>query len=109
MSTKRDFVEGETKPLTVTLYDGEGASQTAVVGTGLTVALALRDRNGGVVPTSGAVDWEVEADGTVTFEPDAGDLRVINSPYEARWIVTDGNGNWAAYPNGEAERWVVRR
>jgi hypothetical protein len=109
MSTKRDFVEGETSPLTVTLYDGEGSSAVAIDGTGLTVTLALRDRSGGVVPTSGAVAWDVEEDGTVTYEPAASDLRTVNSPYEARWIVTDGNGDWKAYPNGEAERWLVRR
>ena len=109
MSTTRHFVEGETQPLTVTLYDGDGATRVAIDGTSLVVTLVVRDRTGATVPMTGKVDWEVVAAGSATYEPEATDLRAANSPYAARWIVTDGQGDWAAYPNGEAERWVVRK
>lgn len=107
--TRRSFVDGETKPVDVTLYDGEGTSRTAVNGAGLTIALVLRDRTGALVPTAGAVDWLVAASGTVRFNPAVTDLRAANGPYEARWKVTDSNSDDAYYPNGEAEIWTVRK
>jgi len=104
----RFLVEGETAPIDVTLYDGEGAARVAIVGTGLTVSLVLRDRQGGVVPVAGKVNWLVAASGTVRYEPAAEDLKAANSPYAARFKVTDTNSDDAFYPNGEADVWKVR-
>lgn len=105
----RHLVEGETKPVDMTCYDGEGASRTAADLTGLTIALLLRDRVGGLVPTAGNVAALVAADGTIRYSPALGDLKADNSPYAARIKVTDGNGDDAFYPNGEADKWVVRK
>ncbi len=105
----RNLVEGETKPVDITLYDGEGTSQTAVVGTGLTVDLVLRNRVGAQVNVTGEVAWLVAADGTVRYSPAASDLRADNSPYEARVKVTDSGGGVAFYPNGEPDKWIVRK
>lgn len=105
----RNLVEGDTKPIDIALYDGEGASRTAVDGSGLTVALVLTNRQGGLVPTAGKVAWLVQASGTVRYSPDAEDFKAAGSPYEARCLVTDANGDVASYPNGEADRWIVRK
>lgn len=105
----RDLVEGETKPIDVTLYDGEGASRGAIDGTGLTVTLQLRDRQGGVVITTGLVSWLGQSVGTVRYEPAIGDFTAARSPYEARFKVTDANGDDAYYPNGEPDIWKVRK
>ena len=107
--TTRHFVEGETKPITPTLYDGEGVSRTAAIGTGLTLSLVVYDRAGGVVPISGKVSWSDAANGVAKYEPADTDLRVANSPYTARWTVTDTNGDIAYYPNHatQPEKWLV--
>lgn len=105
----RNLVEGETKAVDVTLYDGEGVSRTAIDGTGMTVTMDLRDRVGASVPYAGKVNWLVASAGTVRYTPAATDLRAVNSPYGARFLVTDGSGNIGSYPNGEADKWVVRK
>lgn len=106
--TIRNLVEGETKPIDATLYDGDGASRTAIDGTALTLAIVVHDRNGSLVPTSGTASFRTAASGTVRYEPVATDFRAANSPYTARWKVTDTNSDDAFYPNGEPEKWVIR-
>ena len=106
---ERHFVEGETKPITPTLYDGSGSDRTAVVGTGLTLGLTVVDRNGNAVVLTGDVSWSVAASGIAKYEPDAEDLKASGSPYSARWTVTDGNSDVAYYPNKEPEKWIVRK
>lgn len=107
--TTRHFVEGETKPITPTLYDGDGPTRTAVVGTGLTLGLVVYDRNGSQIPVSGLVSWSDAANGVAKYEPAAEDLKAANAPYTARWSVTDSNSDVAYYPNhsSEPERWLV--
>lgn len=105
----RDLVEGETKPVDVTCYDGEGTTRTAANLTGLTITLQLRDRTGALVATAGEAAALVAADGTVRYSPAATDLKAANSPYAARIKVTDGNNDDAYYPNGEADVWIVRK
>lgn len=105
----RNLVEGETAPVDVTLYDGEGACRTAVVGTGLTVTMILRDRVGAIIQVSGNVDWLNALVGTVRYSPAAEDLKAERSPYKARFKVTDSNNDDAFYPNGEADVWTVRK
>ena len=107
--TIRHWVEGETKPITPTLYDGDGTSRTAVDGTGLTVGLVVYDRNGASVPISGKVSWDTAASGMAKYEPASTDLLAANSPYTARWTVTDSNSDVAYYPNSatEPEKWLV--
>lgn len=105
----RQLVEAETKPVDVTLYDGEGSTRAAIDGTGLTVTMVLRDRTGAVVPVSGKVDWLVQASGTVRYSPTTDDLKAERSPYAARFKVTDSSSKDAFYPNGKADEWVVRK
>lgn len=105
----RNLVEGETKPMDVTLYDGAGATRVAIDGTGLTVGLKLRDRNGGEVNVTGDVSWLAPTSGVVRFTPAVGDFTAARSPYKARWTVRDLTNTVAMYPNGEADRWVVRK
>lgn len=106
--TTRYLVEGETRPITATLYDGDGASRTAANLTGLTLGIVIRDRARSDVPVSGKASVVTAADGTVKFEPAATDFRASGSPYAVTWTVTDGNGDVAMYPNQQAEKWIVR-
>lgn len=105
----RNLVEGETKPVDVTLYDGEGTSKAAIVGTGLIVTMTLRDRGGALVPVNGNVAWLVAANGTVRYSPAVTDLKAEGSPYQARFKVTDSGLLDAFYPNGEPDKWIVRK
>lgn len=105
----RNLVEGETKPVDMTCYDGDGPSRTVTDLTGLTVALQLRDRTGALVATAGEVTVLSAVDGTVRYSPAATDLKAANGPYAARVKVTDGNGDDAYYPNGAADVWMVRQ
>lgn len=107
--TTRYLGEGETKPVTATLYDGAGPSRTAAVLTGLTLGILVYDRNGSAVPVSGKASLVTAASGEVKFEPAASDFKASGSPYAVTWTVLDGNGDTAWYPNKEAETWIVRK
>src|SRR5690348_2765408 len=104
----KQIVEGETRPIVDTLYEGEGSARVAIDGSGLTVTLILRDRAGNTVQVAGNVDWRDASLGTVYYTPADNDLKSAGSPYAARWMVSDASGH-AFYPNGEADKWVVRR
>lgn len=109
--TTRHFVEGETKPVLATLYDGDGADRTAIDGTALSIDLVVLDRTGARVPIAGKVSWGTQASGIAKFEPAANDLKAANGPYTARWKVTDSNSDDAYYPNhaSQPEKWLVGR
>jgi hypothetical protein len=107
--TTRWLGEGETTPVTTTLYDGDGATRTAAVLTGLTLGILVTDRTGASVNVSGKASVVTAASGTVKFEPDVNDFKAANSPYRVTWTVTDGNSDVAWYPNREPESWVVRK
>jgi hypothetical protein len=98
-----DLVEGWTEPIDATLK----ADGVAINGTGLTVTLVLRDRQGGPVDVTGKVDWLVAASGTVRYSPAGDDLKAAGSPYAARWRVTSA-GKYVYFPNGEPDVWKVR-
>lgn len=99
------LVEGWTGPLDFTLT----ANGVAIDGTGASVALVLASRNGGIVPMAGKVAWLVQASGTVRVQPAAADLKADQSPYDARFKVTDSGGKVTFYPNGPPDVWTVRR
>lgn len=107
--TTRWLGEGETKPITATLYDGEGASRTAADLTGLTLGIIIRDRQGADVPVTGKASVVTAASGAVKFEPADTDFIAAGSPYKVTWTVTDGSSDVAWYPNKEAEEWRVRK
>lgn len=100
-----DLVEGWTGRLTFTLL----ADGSAFNGTGMTVTLQLRDRDQGVVITTGDVNWVSAAAGTVYFDPAAEDLKSERSPYQARFKVTDASSKDVFFPNADADTWKVRK
>lgn len=74
-----------------------------------TVTLVLTSvATGTAVDTVGDVAWLVPVNGTVRYTPDSGDLTAAGSPYNARWKVVDAGGLAAFFPDGIADRWVVR-
>jgi len=107
--TTRYLGEGETKPITATLYDGDGPDRTAAVLTGLTLGIIIRDRTEADVPVAGKASIVTALSGEVKFEPVATDFKAAGSPYRVTWTVTDGSGDIAWYPNKWPEQWIVRR
>lgn len=99
------IVEGWTGNLDFALT----ADGVAIDGTGSTVTLVLRTRNGMSVPTTGKVAWLAQASGTVRYQPALADLKADQSPYEARFKVTDGSSKDVYFPNGQADAWTVRK
>lgn len=99
-----DLVEGWTEPVRQTLK----ADGSAIDGTGRTITLELRDRAGNLVDVTGKVGWYVQASGSASFTPAAGDLEASRSPYRARWKVTT-SGQDVYFPNADADVWTVRR
>lgn len=84
---------------------GIGSGSTAV----FTVTLILTSvATGTAVDTVGDVAWLNPLAGTVRYTPDSGDLTAAGSPYNARWKVVDANSLAAFFPDGIADRWVVR-
>ncbi len=76
---------------------------------GASVELILYDRNSQPVSLSGSSDVLDAEEGKVYFDPAEDDLVAARIPYSARWKVTDGVGKVAFFPNGEPERWHVRK
>lgn len=97
-----DVRDNETGAQDFALTDESGVYN----GTGATITLDLRDRNGGLVDMTSKVNWLVAASGTVRVLPAAGDLRAERSPYTAAFIVTLG-GLTYAFPNKGADTWHV--
>lgn len=93
---------GDETPFDAT---GIGSGSTAVY----TVTLVLVSVPlGTTVDTAGNVAWLNPLTGTVRYSPDAGDLVAAGSPYNARWKVVDAGSLAAFFPDGIADRWIVR-
>jgi hypothetical protein len=74
---------------------------------GKTVSLELRGADGVLVDTSGKVSWFDQSTSKAQFARATDDLVASNSPYRARWIVTDTDG-MHPYPSTSApQRWDV--
>ncbi len=100
MPVIHELVEGATARQTFQLQR-DGAN---LDGTGLTVsALDIVGSDGTVVDTSGDFGWEVQAGGTVYYDPDAADFVASKSPYKVRYQITDGGGKTVWFPNGKAD------
>lgn len=98
-----NYNEGQTAAILRTIL----ADGSAINGTGLTLSLVLKDRAKGLVPISGSVSWEDQTNGVAKYEPAAGDLVAIRSPYTAQWWVTDASNDSRPAPQGQAEVWRV--
>ena len=98
-----NYVAGTTGPQDFKLLvDGVAADLT-----GKTVALILTGRDGVVVDTVGDVSVTGVLTGEVRYSPDSTDVPAANTPYTARWAVTDGAGKVVFFPSGAADRWNV--
>lgn len=99
----QDLVEGQTAAVDAQLLN-DGAAPDL---TGCTLALELKGTDGAAVTTT--VAFRDPAVATVRYSPGALDLSAAKSPYRARWKVTDALGKIAWWPNGEPEKWIVRK
>ena len=99
-----DLVAGWTGAIDAVLK----ADDVAVDLSGCAVALILQTVNGTTVTLTGSVTVPAPSTGSVRFSPGAADLVAANSPYAARWKVTDGAGKIVYFPNGRADVWIVR-
>lgn len=94
------LTEGWTGPVDVQLL----ADGVAVNLTSCTVALVLTGRDGVAVTTTGNVTIIDAAAGKVRYSPDAADLDADQSPYRARYKVTDVLGKIVYFPSGVGGR-----
>lgn len=112
-----NFTQGNTAPQDFQLFtvdsNGNQTPFDATAGGGtvavFTIALLVTSKvDASVVNTSGNVDWLTPAQGLVRYIPDSGDLLAAKSPYDVRWNVTDSASRVVSFPDGIADRWVVR-
>lgn len=75
---------------------------------GEVVSLVLRTRLGSPVTPGGTVSLLASSTGGVRYTPSSSDFLAANSPYRARFKVTDGAGRIVYFPNGEPQTWLVR-
>jgi hypothetical protein len=76
--------------------------------TGCTVTLLLSDRNGEEVEDPGTVSIIEEEEGTVQLLPTDENVFVIgDSPYSARWVITDGAARVSHVPTGPRDIWEI--
>lgn len=68
--------------------------------TGCSAALLLKTKAGSLVTLSGTVTIPTPTSGVVRYAPGAGDLLAANSPYAARFRITDAGGKIRFFPEG---------
>jgi hypothetical protein len=66
----------------------------------------LKNKPGILVDTSGDVVVVDAATWKVRYTPDTSDFNADNSPYYARFIVTDGSGNQVPIPRRSSGLWT---
>lgn len=114
-----NFVHGMTAPQDFQLVtvDANGTETPfdATAGGGVTavytVTLVLTNAlTAAVVDTVGDVAWLTPVIGRVRYTPDATDLvgSATGTLYNARWKVVDAGSGVAYFPDGVADRWIVR-
>lgn len=75
---------------------------------GCTVTLLLSDRSGTTIASPGTVSITDEAEGKVQLTPtDANVFLASNSPYTARWKITDASGKISYVPTGPRDIWDI--
>lgn len=75
---------------------------------GCTVALLLADRTGATVSSPGTVSITDSDEGKVQLLPtDANVFVAANSPYTARWRITDGSTRISYVPTGPRDVWEI--
>jgi hypothetical protein len=109
-----NLVEGWTEEIDYTLKaqaQGE-SSPSAVDLTDMTVAIVAKYRDGTAISLSGQTSVTDAANGQVRFAPAANDIQATDPAptlYLVRFKVTDSGSKISYFPNGEAEKWYVRK
>ncbi len=75
---------------------------------GCTVALLLSDKSGNTISSPGTVLIIDSAEGKVQLTPSGTTVFVsANSPYTARWKITDASGKISYVPTGSRDIWEI--
>jgi hypothetical protein len=102
-----EWTEGETAPRDFILKEDELPFDL----TGFLVALALFDRTGAAVTTTGDITVASPQTGVdkgrVTYTPDSADLTKAKGDMHAKFKVTDPSGGEGYFPRGEPDIWRV--
>ena len=108
MNTVYELRQGTTEPLAVTLYDGAvGANLAGVAG----IYLFLRSDDGATQvtkSTSSGITVTTAASGIIALSFGATDLLFSKVAYNGYFIVVDGTGKRASFPNNNEIRIVMR-
>lgn len=106
------FVEDDTDPIEFDLLRAPtvGATPVTFNASALTPSMVIKARNRTTtVVTTGKVEWADQANSRVRFNRAAGDLLKNLSPYYVHWILTDGGGKQASFPEGDGYEWVIEK
>jgi hypothetical protein len=101
---KVEIVEGWTGPLDFELLS-DGTPQNL---TSIGVSGRALDRDKQSVTLTSDVTIVTATEGLVRLTPDTGDFSASGSPYELRFMATDGAGGIVFYPSGEGITLIVR-
>lgn len=99
-----NIVSGTTAPVRFQLLEAGNPINLA----GCTVALLLSDRSGFTITSPGTVTITDTTNGKVQLAPSSVNVfNAQNSPYSARWQITDSNGLISYCPNGSRDTWNI--
>lgn len=98
------IVAGTTSPVRFQLLE----AGTPIDLTNCTVTLLLSDRQGNIINAPGIVTIIDTTNGKVQLAPTNTNVFVaVNSPYSARWKITDGTGLISFCPNSSRDTWNI--
>lgn len=106
------FVEDDTDPIEFDLLRAPtvGATPATFNAAGLTPSMVIKAKDKvTLVVTAGKVEWADQANSRVRFNRAAGDLLKSKSPYYVHWVVQDGGGKQASFPEGDGYQWVIEK
>lgn len=106
------FVEDDTDPIEFDLLRAPtpGATPVTFDAAGLTPSMVIKAKDKiTTVVTSGKVEWSDQANSRVRFNRATGDLLKSKSPYYVHWVLTDGTGKQASFPEGDGYEWVIEK
>lgn len=99
-----NLVAGTTSPVRFQLLEAGNPINLS----GCTVTLLLSDRSGTPIPSPGTVGVTDATNGKVQLSPSNGTIFVAGqSPYNARWKITDASGLVSYCPNGSRDTWNI--
>jgi len=98
------LVEDWTVPLQFTLLINDAIVDLSAYSVPV---LHLQKKDGTYVSTAGKVAWVDATIAKVQYSPADGDLLAADSPYTARFALTDSNAKVSFHPNEAADVWLV--